>query len=331
MANSLSVVGGGDIYEFDADAPSLLQVRVSNLTTGAGVPRHRVGFYIPGYQRGVSPSLARADGPVDGAGPTQGVDTDDYGYAAVRIVAGSSRDPVRLNIVIDGGRNGNELISLPLQPKDGELARRVVRLLKVKGDRQLLTTGGGAFDALQVKALDSGGRPVPGARVRFSVSPGTGTTLGAVSPANGDGLVVAPLLAGRTPGHVSVTAVCGLAAAVVFELELAPPPASLELVAWPQTASIVRGGTATCYAQLRTRNSMQGWAFASGQARAKGACLSLSPPEPERFSDTAGILQPVTQVRASRDAELGACSIEFQVELGGVPLVATVHLVVVAN
>ncbi|AUH51669.1 hypothetical protein CXB49_13015 [Chromobacterium sp. ATCC 53434] len=333
MANSLSVVGVGDVYEFDAGGPSRLQIKVTDLTNGKGVPRHRVGFYIPGYQQGVSPGLLRASTDGGAGDGTLGMDTDDDGYAAVWIVAGSSRDKARLNIVIDGGHNGNERISLPVQPKDGVETHGAVRLIKAGGDQQLVVIGG-AFAALRVKALDGNTQPVPGARVRFSVSPGTGSVLaGDPAPAGADGVASAQLLAGRTPGPIAVTAQCGGAAPVIFNLTLAPKTASLELVAWPREASIVRGGSVFCYAQLRTRDSdpPQGWAYARGQVRAQDACLSLSPPGAERLSDADGMLLPPTQAVTSRDTSFGSCRVEFRVELDGKVLTDVVNLTVVAN
>ncbi|VEB42197.1 Uncharacterised protein [Chromobacterium violaceum] len=68
MANSLSVVGGKEIYDFDAGSLAQLQVRVTDLATGDGVPRHRVGFYIPAYRQGVSPGLLRMDDHSGGDG-----------------------------------------------------------------------------------------------------------------------------------------------------------------------------------------------------------------------------------------------------------------------
>ncbi|MFI9052590.1 hypothetical protein [Streptomyces sp. NPDC053427] len=66
---------------------------------------------------------------------------------------------------------------------------------------------------LQVEARDTNGEFVPGARIRFEVDAGTGSTFAAQKPGrtaeadtNDDGLATAPeLLAGPTPGQATVT------------------------------------------------------------------------------------------------------------------------------
>ncbi|MCD0493237.1 hypothetical protein LQD23_13130 [Chromobacterium violaceum] len=333
MANSLSVVGGKEIYDFDAGSLAQLQVRVTDLATGDGVPRHRVGFYIPAYRQGVSPGLLRMDDHSGGDGTgALGVDTDDSGYATVRIVAGSSRDKAVLHIVIDGAHDGNERISLFLLPVEDEPTRRVARLIIVAGDKQLAVVGGAPFSPLQVLALDGGNQAVEGARVRFSVSPGADTLLASADrETNAAGIAVAQLMSGMRGERLSVTATCGKAEPVVFNLALAPPVSQLELVAGPQSANVFLGNAVACQATLRTRdaNPQQGWPYAHGRTQVPGGCLSLESGG-NGVTDGDGALQPIALVQARRDARLGPCSVDFQVTVGDATLSASAQLTVIA-
>ncbi|MGA5129926.1 hypothetical protein ACPCTO_08985 [Streptomyces olivoreticuli] len=70
---------------------------------------------------------------------------------------------------------------------------------------------------LEVEARDTHGEFVPGARIRFEVDPGTGSTFATPKPGrtaeadtNDDGLATAPeLLAGPTPGQATVVITAG--------------------------------------------------------------------------------------------------------------------------
>ncbi|VEB42198.1 Uncharacterised protein [Chromobacterium violaceum] len=188
----------------------------------------------------------------------------------------------------------------------GRADAAVARLMIVAGDKQLAVVGGAPFSPLQVLALDGGNQAVEGAWVRFSVSPGADTLLASADrETNAAGIAVAQLMSGMRGERLSVTATCGKAEPVVFNLALARRSHSWNWwrAAIGQCLPRQLGGLPGD-AENPGCQSAAGWPYAHGRTQVPGGCLSLESGG-NGVTDGDGALQPIALVQARRDARLG--------------------------
>lgn len=181
----------------------------------------------------------------------------------------------------------------------------VDKLVIVSGDKQFTTLDGDDFAPLVVRAFH-GVTPVQNATVTFtSASPAaSASVVGTPAPTDPDGVTRVLLAKHTQPGVFTVTARCGTASPVVFNLALGPQSSQLELTfEWHDIAIHLRNdNSGVCRAYVHTRGTAIGWPYIHGHAAVSAPEVIMlrqtagggESASVELISDATGLLSPVT-------------------------------------
>ena len=124
------------------------------------------------------------------------------------------------------------------------VAQLAATLTKLSGDGQRWATGATLPQALQVRAVDSGGTPVAGATVAFSVLSGGGSLVGHAPPTTLNGITAVPWTLGAAVGTQEVSA------------SLPPTPP----VTFTATAAVAGGPASAAVFTGDAQTGLEGWA-----------------------------------------------------------------------
>lgn len=201
-------------------------------------------------------------------------------------------------------QDGKNTLTFSLKETVNDHTAEVDKLVIVSGDKQFTALDGDDFSPLVVRAFH-GTTPVQNATVTFtSASPASASVVGTPAPTDADGVTRVLLAKHTQPGVFTVTARCGTASPVVFNLALGPQSSQLEVTFERDDIAIHlrNDNSGVCRAYVHTRGTAIGWPYIHGHAAVSAPEVIMlrqtagggESASVELISDATGLLSPVT-------------------------------------